>query len=206
MSCYWDNDIVHKLAALDLVSEACTTIGVALADVLVLPTAQYKFLLKKPELGARKYGEAVHRRIVAALAVARVTPNAPDAADEKMLADVPGIDAGEAVLFSIVAKSNIRLVTGDKKAIEALATAPQCTGHVRMLSGRVLCFEQLVLLLIDKFGFEVIQAKVIPAVSCDTSLRAAFGSGINATEANVRAALNSYLLNLRGKAGGLLAS
>ena len=42
-------------------------------------------------------------------------------------------------------------------------------------------------------------AKVVPVLqTCDTALRAAFGSGLDSTRANTVACLESYIAQLRG--------
>jgi hypothetical protein len=73
------------------------------------------------------------------------------------------------------------------------------------LAGRVICFEQMVLLLIRRLGFERVKAQVVPMRECDTALRVCFGSGERATEENVVMALSGYIEDLRGQAPGLLA-
>ena len=47
------------------------------------------------------------------------------------------------------------------------------------------------------FGFFDVRDKVVPVRACDTALSAAFGSGWEATETNVLAALDSYIDELR---------
>lgn len=58
--------------------------------------------------------------------------------------------------------------------------------------------------VIDDIGVDAARAKIVPAANCDTALRAAFGSGLEATEANVRSSLAAYVAELRETTGGLL--
>ena len=72
------------------------------------------------------------------------------------------------------------------------------------MAGRVICFEQTLLRIIDRIGFDLVRTRVVPARNCDTALRAVFGSGLEATEATVRAGLASYIADLQGQTGDLL--
>ena len=66
------------------------------------------------------------------------------------------------------------------------------------VQGRVVCFEQMVRRLIERFGFAYVLAKVVPIMfGHDTAMRVAFGSGVHSTEANTVAALQSYIDELR---------
>jgi hypothetical protein len=60
--------------------------------------------------------------------------------------------------------------------------------------------------LIQHFGFLYVKDKVVPARACDTALSAAFGSGWDATEPNVLAALDSYINELRSLPVNLLTN
>ena len=57
---------------------------------------------------------------------------------------------------------------------------------------------------IQHFGFAYVKDKIVPALACDTALRAAFGSGDAATESNVLATLDGYINELRFLAIDLL--
>ena len=103
------------------------------------------------------------------------------AADHSLLEgldDSVEIDPGEIVLLSATVHfSDYLLLTGDKRCIRAVATCPECREIARRIQGRVVCFEQIICRIIDAAGFEVVRAKVLPVLqTCDTALRAAFGS------------------------------
>lgn len=64
--------------------------------------------------------------------------------------------------------------------------------------GRVVCFEQILCQIIQVMGFVNVRAKVVPVLQmCDTALRAAFGSGNQATEANTVECRHNYIDELR---------
>ena len=194
-----DNDIIYKLAACDMLDEALVALGVMYTDVYVLPTAKYKFgITKNPARAEARYGPEVVARIRNFLANVRELDVVGPSEELQLLAEIDGIDVGEAVLFSATVRfDNYLLATGDKNSLRAMASSPTCQPIARRLSGHVICLEQLVTRVIAHFGFAYVKDKVVPARSCDTALRAAFGSGDAATESNVLTALDGYINELR---------
>ena len=57
---------------------------------------------------------------------------------------------------------------------------------------------------IDHVGFDLVRSRVIPTSDCDTALRVAFGSGLEATKESVTHCLLSYTEHLRNETGPLL--
>jgi hypothetical protein len=114
--CLADNDIIHKLAACDLLDDALTALSLVRTDVYVLPTAKYKFGItpRRVAQGERRYGATVFARIRDFLASVREI-NVPGLPEElQLLAAVDGIDPGEAVLFAATAQfDQYLLATGD---------------------------------------------------------------------------------------------
>lgn len=201
MICLTDNDIILKLACCDLLSEAIAAVGVTLADVFVLNSAVHKLLSpKKPGKGKVKQSEPEYERLRAFFAAVQVIDVAPPPDEQLAFNDVIGIDPGEAVLFSAMGVyADCILATSDKRSLIALcgASGEVCLSVRHRLKGRVICFEQTILRIIDRMGFAPVLEKVVPARHCDTGLRAVFGSGLSATESGVREGLSSYIENLR---------
>ncbi len=127
--------------------------------------------------------------------------------DEELQAlEIDGIDTGERLLIAATQKAeNFYLVTGDKRCLIALASAPSLLEIRKRLSGRVICFEQLLKKSIDHKEFDEVLAKVLPGREYDGSLNAIFGSGWQATQENVLQALNGYIKDLRSQTDDLLA-
>ena len=205
MICFYDNDVIHKMAAFDLLDEAQRILATGDPDNQVLPTARFKFGLNKdPRRGEQRYGRVEYQRIKqfieAAQEVQKIDPE-----DEALLASVLNIDAGEAILISRAARQpGSCLVTGDKKCLLALLKETSCTPLVTRLAGRVVCLEQIVAQAIVRYGFEAVKNKVVPASFCDTAIRAAFGSGMRAVESEVFQALEAYMGELRNHPAKLL--
>lgn len=58
----------------------------------------------------------------------------------------------------------------------------------------------------NRYGFEHLRNRAVPAVDCDVALSAVFGSGLSAVEANVRHGFASYTEHLRRECGDLLVA
>ncbi len=199
--CFLDNDIILKLVACSLFSEAVSSIGVTETNLRVLSDAKYVF--RKSRRVVQKYPQTIRESAI--LIVDRCTKIQPEPSEELKKLQIEGIDPGELILISATRyEESFYLTTGDKRCLTALATAPQLAEIRQRLIGRVICLEQLILKLIDTQGFDEVLAKVLPAREYDTALKAIFGSGEKATQENILQALEGYIEDLRMKTQGLL--
>lgn len=202
-----DNDVIKKLAALDLLDAAIEALGFRVEETFVLPTAKYKFHAGDSKKGQKKWGERTHPRIVNFLGRARPIEDQFDQSLHDALASVENIDDGEAVLLSAtVSNEGALLTTGDKRCVLALATADGCRETAKKLEGRIICVEQVMLRVILHVGFDEVLEKAVPGLSelQDTALRVAFGSGPQTKREIAEEALSRYIAELREKAAGLL--
>ncbi|MGK3988217.1 hypothetical protein WME99_34565 [Sorangium sp. So ce136] len=192
---YVDNDIIHKLSALGIADEALGVLHGSRKSARILVTAKYALhVVKTPEKGVRKYTESVHARICEFVMGASEVEEAVSVEDTDVLNAVLGIDVGEAVLISCASRSpDSLLLTGDKRSLQALSKDKACEPIFQRLAGRVLSLEHIVLELIRVQGFERVRQLVVPAMQCDTALRSAFGSGMQAQESSVVQALQAYI-------------
>ncbi len=192
-----DNDIVEKLAVCDLLDDALTAFSATRLDVYVIPTLKLRIGGKSRAKAERRLGEAAVARILDFLEATQVIRDySPD--DYQLLDDIVGIDPGEAILLSATSRfPDYYLLTGDKRCLKTLATYPECLAIAHRIRGKVVCFEQVLQRVIDRFGFAHVLAKVAPVLYCDTALRAAFGSGAQSTEPNCIACLQNYIGELR---------
>lgn len=208
MICLSDNDIILKLACCNLLDEALVVLGVKKEEVFVLPTARHVLLkpLKHPDKAKTRLGDAVYDRLKLFLDSVQIIDVKPSPEEQQLFDDIVGIHSGEAVLFSASSHyPDFNLATSDKNSLRSLSGSPACNAIVGRLAGKVICFEQVIIRIIDRYGFNPVRDKVVPARDCDTALRAAFGSGLAATEANVRACLAAYIADDRRQTGALLA-
>jgi hypothetical protein len=119
------------------------------------------------------------------------------------------LDGGESQLAAMTALRAIEaLHTGDKRAIAALERTLDGVEGLATIAGRVRCVEQLVLDIVDSgTNCEDVGAAVCAEPRVDKALTICFGchsGGANA--ATVRAALASYINDVRRTAPRLLAA
>jgi len=198
-----DNDFLLKMVAFGLLNRVLEFFGVSESDVRVLPTARYKFLLKSPEKGRQKYGP-IFDQLSEAIERFTVLEDVDQAFSDK-LAGVVGLDPGEVQLLAGLAKDQSALfLTGDKRCIRAVRELDD-PDVLAALSGRVWCLEVMLGHLILSVGFEEVRACVVPNKAYDKTVRAVFGSGLQANRRAVAEALESYTRDIHNDAGDLLA-
>lgn len=188
-----DNDIIHKLACCGLLQELLQWLGVPPAEVWVLPSM--RFMLRK-KLKADAAALADLEQFL--LQVSELP-----AADINMLALFPvDLDPGEAQMLAILVNTPEveHMVTGDKRALRLIGgmCANDPALDQRLNQARVDCLESIMLALINQFGFELVNGKVLRGLKSDTVLQASFGA--KKLETNSREALAYYLNDVRGDA------
>jgi hypothetical protein len=191
-----DNDIIHKLACCGLLQELLQWLGVPPAEVWVLPSM--RFMLRKKLKGNPTASSDLEKFLL------RVS-DLP-AANIDMLALFPlEMDVGERQMLAILVNTPEveHMVTGDKRALRLIGS--MCANNPaldqRLDQARVDCLESIMLALIDQFGFDAVNAKVILGLKSDTVLQASFG--VKKLEINCRESLTYYLEDVRREASFL---
>jgi hypothetical protein len=199
--CFFDNDVLLKLSAFGLLDEAIAALFVNPENLYVLSTAQHVF--RKNRKVSAKYNESIRDRAIEFVKTCnRVIPE--ESPEFTVLGRI--LDVGEATLIAATRDvPSFVLMTGDKRCLKALVANSEISEAHKRLQGRVICLEQVLLLLIRRSGFDWVKARVVPMRDYDTALKACFGSGELAIEENVVAALEGYIEALRQAAPGLLA-
>ena len=205
-----DNDILIKLAACDLFGDFVAAYGVTPADIRILKFL--RFSIRSPR-HRKRLGEAGYGRLVAFVDAVADVPIEPDPDYLAALNNQTdkNIDAGEAALFAVcplIVGSVI--ATGDKKSLAGLnlaaAADETCAVVCRNLAGRILCFEQIVLRILDHSGFNTLRDRLVEGRECDRGLTFWLGSASDADEQKFREGLASYLRAARTASGTLLAT
>lgn len=202
--CFLDNDIIRKLIAFGLFDEAIALLQITKADLQILPSA--KFVLDKQRKKQKLHTPEVWTEVMALVeSCATISETNYDSVEAEQLEQFKDdIHEGEVTLILATrGEIDFRLLSGDKKFIKALALIPDKTIYNR-LCGRVICLEQFVLKLIEVKGFRWVKERILPQRDCDTALKACFGSGEQAREANVRETLSSYIKEVTDAAPNLL--
>ena len=202
--CFLDNDIIRKLIAFGLFEEAIATLQITKAELRVLSTA--KFVFRKEQNKQKRHTPKVWAEIIELVeSCSTISETTYDLAEIKQLEQFRNvIHEGEATLILATrGEIDFLLLSGDKNFMKALALIPDRTIYNR-LCGRVVCLEQFVLKLIEVKDFIWVKERVLPERDCDGALKACFGSGEQATEANVRETLISYIKEVTDAAPNLL--
>ena len=187
-----DVDALCKLAHWGLLEEIPSLMGIPLQECTTLASSKYRAIKAKSKLDGRVFHavEAADRVLEAiALMQAPMEPASQSLGDFE---NVLGIDAGEAVLLaSLVAAPDTRLLTGDKRALGALAALPPEAREPFL--GRVICVERIIEAGLNQWGLDVLRSKVCPWKKIDVAVNIIMGSRCDAGEASVREALASYI-------------
>lgn len=201
---FLDNDVILKLFACNLFWEAVASLKLSPADLWVLESA--KFVFRNNRRANKKYPQPILDSAISIVEKCTQIKQESSFDEELQALEIDGIDTGERLLIAATQKAeNFYLATGDKRCLIALASAPSLLEIRKRLSGRVVCFEQILKKSIDHKEFDEVLAKVLLAREYDGSLKAIFGSGWQATQENVLQALNGYIEDLRSQTDDLLA-
>jgi len=179
-----DSDIFCKLGVMGLLEPSLALFGVGITECFRLPALPN--MLRRGGI-PKLYGSAACNALIP---VAMSMHVAPAASLEWLapLVGLPKIDPGEAQLFACAAENSLLIVTGDKKALIALASVD---GFARALAGRIVTLEALLLALCDRLGQEVVRLAVQPLLSVrpgELTMKICFSPG----NLNPREALESY--------------
>ncbi|WP_242415204.1 hypothetical protein [Sphingomonas panni] len=202
-----DNDVVLKAAcyALALETLAATTSGDTVPGMLGVG----RFVIRRrveraTNLVDRDQARASLERMIAAVEVFEPTEDELAlAADLEAEASRHGLelDGGESQLLAIVVKRNLHcLLTGDKRAISAMAAVAMA-----LAAGRVLCFEQLMARIVAAVGLDAVRPRVCAEPRVDRALTVCFGCARDAvSHADVVDGLASYIDHIERGAPGVL--
>lgn len=188
-----DSDAFAKLGISGLLAPFLGVLGITLDDCGRLPALPY--MLRRGGL-PRLYGQET---CDALQEMANAIGLAPQASSQwlQQLTAVPQVDAGEAQLLASAAEYSLLLITGDKRALVAIAANVDLTAA---LAERVITVEGALLSLCNRLGDEAVRAAVGPLFSKDRALRICFSAG----NAEPRTALVSYFESLRREVAPLV--
>lgn len=203
MICFADTDIVLKLAACDLLPATLAVLGVTRQEVFVLREEAYR--VYKHDLDVlRQYTAETRKRALHFINQLHGIFIEADP-EEQAYMEYAGIDPGEQVIFSATREhTEFQVITADRKALRALAHANGCGGICNRMNGRVVCLEQILLLLIPHLGYEALRTKILPCIAYDVAFHSAFGSDQTNGQKQAEALLRERIFNLREQTGNLL--
>jgi hypothetical protein len=192
VSLFIDIDALCKLAHWRLSAELPKYCGVDWADCATLQSVAFRAKKSSTQPDGRLFRsvEAAHEVLrVTSLMSARLAPNIDHLS---ILQDLSGVDAGESILFASIAASNDhRLLTGDKRAIRAIAALPETLRFP--YHNKVIIIEQVLTAVLSDIGVERLREYICPWLDIDIAVRNVMGSQCNASASSVREGLDSYV-------------
>jgi hypothetical protein len=204
-----DNDVVLKAACYGLAPEALaatTSAGMAPGMLGVGRFVLSRRLERATNIVDRDQARASMETIIAGVEMLEPTDDELAlAADLEAEASRLGLelDGGESQLLAIVATRDSHcLVTGDKRAILAMAAVAMA-----LAAGRILCLEQLMARIVGTVGLDAVRQRVCAEPRVDRALTICFGCARDAVpHADVVEGLASYVAHLERAAPGVLMS
>ncbi len=208
-----DNDVLIKAAAYDLLEPLAADAAAGRGDICVLGAAPFvcrDAIAKRKIAGNRA---AIQTRLTAFFAtVQAIEPTEAEIAraiefEEAALKASLSLDSGESQLAAILLARNLRtLITGDKRAIAALAKVVSGTAHAKQLEGKVCCFEQAMFRIAQTKGCLPMRAAICAEPDIDRAVSICFScKSQNPATSDCEPCLQSYIKDARANSAGLLA-
>jgi hypothetical protein len=199
-----DNDILLKLGSADLLQNLNKIFNVNNSSLFVLSTAKH-YIARNKKL-EKKYSKDSLARILETISSYSIIPD--EYLDQDVflrLSDIPNIDSGEQVLYSLRPSSNEFLIlTGDKNSIRALYSNPAIKEIAEELKDKIVCLEYLFLRLIDVEDFKSFVDKIKEANYCgDKTIELVFQQPAISIEL-ARSGLLSEFKDLESQSGNSL--
>lgn len=199
----FDNDAVLKLSAFQVWDAVSTT---QLYPPAILAVA--KWSLAKQASKARRVSNIDAFRIAVESFVAGCMIIEPTdveiqfaiSIEEAATALGGELDSGESQLVAVlIARHFSAMVTGDKRAIIALAQV-----GVEGLTGKIYCLEQVLQIIIASSDWQAVRVKVCSERQMDMAVAMVFACHSEPSIESVSEGLESYIGNLRANAADLL--
>jgi len=194
-----DSDIFVLLAGARLLDRALALLGFSRDSSRRLPALPH--MLAR----GRKFAQLMNpqtRKL--ALGACETVPEIADRPGDEVfqqLLDVPDIDAGEAVLYGLLAEQPACvLASADKRAMQAVGSQPELTGVRQRVAGRVICLETVLELLMRHDGVEA-TAHAFAVFPQYKTFQVVFSSHNATDQARCLASLRSYLRDLKRQVG-----
>jgi hypothetical protein len=200
-----DNDVLMKLAQFDLYECLMELLGSGV-ELIILGSARFvvgKCLRQSPE--ALDRFERIRRACREFEPDEAAQAKAADLVDAAQKA-AAAVHGGEAILmFAATEAVPSRVVSGDKNAIVGAEALVGDVDWLSMLTGRLVCFEQVVLEIFAAGRCHGLRDKICASAHADRVMAVCFSCASGIDDAVQQGAcLNSYIESLRGAAPTLL--
>lgn len=209
-----DNDILFKCACYGLLQDLPATLKIDATDCGVLGAARFVVTHKLERTARIRARNLAVTNLNSFLSTA--TTIEPIKAEQALAAHLEAcalrvgltLDAGESQLCAVaIERMASRLVTGDKRAICALERLIDEEPKIIGLSGKLMCLEQILLLILAERSFEPVRKAVCAEPEADKALSICFScTSACSNEQTAHDGLSSYIRALRSEANRLLAN
>ncbi len=162
-----DTDAFCKLGLAGLLTDALASLGAQLTDCERLPALPH--MLRRGSVPKRFGKDNCESLIEIAEAIPALQASTSQWLDRFL--PVPGIDPGEAQLFSAAAEQKLLVLSGDKRALRALG---KVEGAAQALSGLVVTLEAALIALHGSIGADHLRSRVTPIRPLDTTVGICF--------------------------------
>jgi hypothetical protein len=165
-----DTDAFCKLGLAGLLTEAIGSLGAQIGDCGRLPALPH--MLRRGSVPKRFGKDNCESLVETAGLIPPLQPAANTWLDRFL--PMPGIDPGEAQLFSAAAEQKLLVLTGDKRALRGIN---QVEGAAEALSELVVTLEAILIALHASIGADVLRTRVAPLRPFDTTVGICFSDG-----------------------------
>lgn len=165
-----DTDAFCKLGLAGLLTGAVAILGAKITDCGRLPALPH--MLRRGSVPKRFGKEVCESLLETADAIPALQPMSSAWLDRFL--PVPGIDPGEAQLFSTAAEHRLFVLSGDKRALRAIG---QVEGAAQVLSGLIVTVEAALIALHDSIGADALRTRVAPLRAFDATVAICFSDG-----------------------------
>ncbi|MGZ2454826.1 hypothetical protein ACVIRO_007643 [Rhizobium ruizarguesonis] len=204
-----DNDVVVKICAYRCGREFLEIASFSDRSPSILAVARHSIssrLGRSRTLADQRGAKTEWEGLVSRLTIIEPSPDEVDLAadfETRAIELSLQLDTGESQLFAIlVSRSAPLLLTGDKRAIQALEEIAPSSSH-----GTVGCLEQLLLAFLNAFDNPTIRSRICAEPSADRAATICFScSSPSVQAATIVAGLKSYIANLRAMTPRLLVA
>jgi hypothetical protein len=178
-----DVDVVLKLARCSFLPHLAELLGVHEA------VFKAKHLASLPAR-TKKLAKDSHRQHLTAFCAKHTVIGGTASPEREQELLNAGMDPGESLLLAEAETTGGTVVTGDKRALIAYASASNASQRASL---RVVCWEQLLLRVRELKSYEELRRGGCEGMEDDGLLRIAFSNGLATPEEHALAAIESYL-------------
>lgn len=188
-----DTDAFCKLALGGVLDEAIELLGASPSECGRLPALPH--MLRRGRL-RKLFGSETCDELTPLADTFPVLMQADVAWLEK-LTPIGAVDPGEAQLFATAAEHGMLVLSGDKRALRALKDVDD---FPRVLAGRIVVLEAILIALCDALGPEEFRRRIRPVGSVDRAVKIC----ISNPDSDPRDGLRSYFENLKAELAPLV--